>query len=174
MDLSSVIQIPSRLFLRTLLILPGNRNHDGRNIWSDSTYLLCGFGTGSNWTHSSLPIGGLGTSGHGCYQGCYHGQHSFQFKTFSHCRSTICRPATNKVKLLSTFVGIRHSPFYQQKHNDPNGNKKLQQQYLTRYQMKSWLLLLLLLLLLAKLGSISIPVTRRNLCWLVQYYIMSR
>ena len=41
MDPSSVIQIPNGLFQLTLLILLGNINHDGRNIWSDdSTYLM--------------------------------------------------------------------------------------------------------------------------------------
>jgi len=134
---------------------------------------------------SYLPIGGLGTSGHGCY----HGHHSFE--TFSHRRSTICRP-TNKV--VSEFGGIRYPPYYQRKHDAPTGKKLLQhltddigtkteKETLARYQMKSRLLLVL-----TKFGSIPIPVLwRKNnilmivlvlihiplYLWWLQYYRMS-
>jgi len=135
------------------------------------------------FSSSYLPLGGLGTSG----QGGYHGQYSFD--TFSHRRSTLCRPTH---PIVSEFGGIRYPPYYQRQHDDPTGTKLLQHPFddrttkteketLARYQMNSRLLLVL-----TKFGSLPIPVlwSKHNLLlivlvlihiplyfWAVQYYI---
>ena len=135
------------------------------------------------FSSSYLPLGGLGTSG----QGGYHGQYSLD--TFSHRRSTLCRPTH---PLVSEFGGLRYPPYYQRHHDDPTGNKMLQhrtddpttkteKETLARYQLNSRLLLVF-----TKFGSFPIPIfwTKHNLLlivlvlihiplyfWAVQYYI---
>jgi len=101
----------------------------------------------------SLPIGGLGTSGYGCY----HGKYSID--SFSHKRATIYKPAT----VAFEYGGVRYAPY-----DDWGGLKGKMFVMLTKIPKipvlhSRWIGIALLLILVNAVASTLFPVEMQEM-----------